>query len=427
MDIVETDLFLRLGVSLALGLLVGIERGWHARELAEGRRVAGLRTFGLIGLLGGLWAVLSGLAGPLVLAVAFFALAALLAIAYWRTLEEDRDRGATSVVAALLTFAFGALAGFGALEVAAAGAVVVTLLLGVKAELHGLMRRMSHDELMAVIKLLLMSVVLLPVLPDKGYGPWAALNPYEIWWMVVLIAGLSFLGYAAIKIAGPKRGVALTGVLGGVASSTAVTLNLARIARRQPARRALLAAGIVLASATMFLRVLVIVALVAPPLAGPLLAPLLLAALVALALSTAAFLRVAKAAPEEPIELRNPFEFGMALQFGALLAAVMLLSHALHAWLGPYGLYGLAVASGLADVDAVTLSFASMASEGTLASRFAAAGILIAVAVNSAVKAGLAGMIGGGALAGRVALFLGLALAAGAAGLFLPLPAGFGG
>ncbi len=422
MDISHAELLERLGVALALGLLVGAERGWHTRELAEGRRVAGLRTFGLIGLLGGVWAVLAPLAGPLVLAVAFLALVAILTVAYWQSLKTDADRGATSHVAALLTFAFGALAGFGELEVGAAAAVVVTLLLGIKAQLHGLIERISREELMAVIKLLLMSVVLLPVLPDRGYGPWQALNPYQIWWMVVLIAGLSFVGYAAIRILGPRRGIALSGLLGGLASSTAATLNFARMGRREPAHRALLAAGTVIACAMMFARVLVVIAVVAPKLVEALLWPLLLGAIVCSGLGALALGRDTSARPKEPLRLQNPFELGVALKFGLLLAAIMVVSSALIAWAGSGALYALAATAGLADVDAITLSFGSMGQKGTLAPRLAASGILLAVAVNSALKAGLAAAIGGPAMGWRVGTILALALAAAAGGLWLPMP-----
>jgi uncharacterized membrane protein (DUF4010 family) len=303
----ELVLFQRLGVALALGLLVGAERGWQTRQRAEGQRVAGFRTFGLIGLLGGLWALIATETGVLVLATAFAALAAVLVVSQVQFLRKDGDVGATTMVAALVTFALGALAGYGEMTIAAAGAVIVTLLLGVKPQLHGLVERLERDELMAVIKLLLMSVVLLPVLPDQGYGPWQALNPYRIWWMVVLIAGISFTGYMAIKLAGPRRGVLLTGLFGGLASSTATTISLARLAKGTPALQRLAAAGIVVAATTMLPRMLLVSAIIAPALALRLAGPLLLGTLAGCGAAAWSWRRGRRQAAAEDIAARNPF------------------------------------------------------------------------------------------------------------------------
>ncbi len=418
----EMEMFRRLGVALAIGLMVGAERGWHTRRLAEGQRVAGLRTFGLIGLLGGLWAVIGAQAGQLVLAAAFAALAAVLVVAQFQFLRRSADVGATTMVAALVTFALGALAGFGEVSVAAAGAVVVTLLLGVKPQLHGLVARLEYQELMAVIKLLMMSVVLLPVLPDHGYGPWQALNPYRIWWMVVLIAGISFAGYMAIKLAGPRLGIILTGLFGGVASSTATALSLARLGKGKPHLHRLLGAGVVVASATMFPRMLLVAAVVAPELARQLVWPLALAALVAYAGAAWSWRGAPRNERAGEVRPRNPFELSVALQFGLLLALVMVLSFALQDWLGEAGFYLLAAVSGLSDVDAVTLSYGTRVSEATLNREVAASALVMAAVANTLVKAGLVAVICGGAMAWRVGLGLGAALVGAGLGLLLPPP-----
>ena len=418
----EVVLFQRLGVALALGLLVGVERGWETRRRAEGQRVAGFRTFGLIGLLGGLWALIAAETGVLVLAVAFAALAAVLIVSQIQFLRKDGDVGATTMVAALVTFALGALAGYGEMTLAAAGAVVVTLLLGVKPQLHGLVERLERDELMAVIKLLLMSVVLLPVLPDRGYGPWQALNPYRIWWMVVLIAGINFTGYMAIKLAGARRGVLLTGLFGGLASSTATTIGLARLAKGTTTLNRLAAAGIIIAATTMLPRMLLVAAVVAPPLALRLAGPLLLGTLTGCGAAAWLWQRARRRAAPDGVARRNPFELSVALQFGALLAVVMVLSYALQAWLGHAGLYLLGAVSGLSDVDAVTLSLGARVGEASLGAEVAAVAILLAAAVNTLVKAALAAAISGAELAWRVALGAAAILAGGALGLLLPVP-----
>jgi uncharacterized membrane protein (DUF4010 family) len=416
-----TVLFERLAVALAIGLLIGLERGWKTRELLEGQRVAGVRTFGVIGLLGGLSAVLTLLTNALTLGAALLGMTALLGLNHWYTLHRGEDIGSTTIIAAQATFALGALAGFGELTVAASAAVVLTLLLGVKTQLHGIVARLEERELMAVLQLLIISVVLLPVLPDQGYGPYGALNPYRIWWMVVLIAGLSFLGYIAIKTVGARRGVLLTGFMGGLASSTVTAINLARLARnsKEAAASPLLAAGAVGAVATMFPRVLVIVAVVAPDLLPALAWPLGLATVTALA-ATAWRWRHGEALSEPgALQPRNPFELRMALQFAALLTVVMLLARALKAWAGDTGLYVLAGISGLTDVDAITLSLAAMVGDQETTASVATLGIVLAAVANTLVKPILVTVVGARRMALHMLWPLLLSMAAAGVGVYI--------
>jgi uncharacterized membrane protein (DUF4010 family) len=228
----EIDQLIRLGVALSTGLLVGVERGWRERDTEEGGRVAGVRTFGLIGLLGGVVGIIGTLFHQAIVPSAFAALSVVLVVAYAISAKRDTDVGITSLVAGLITFGLGVLSALGHLSIAAAVAVVTTIILGIKPALHGWLAKLTRIELKAALKLLLISVVLLPALPNAGYGPWNALNPYRIWWMVVLIASISFAGYVATRVFGDKRGAALTGVFGGLASSTALTLHFARLARQ---------------------------------------------------------------------------------------------------------------------------------------------------------------------------------------------------
>ncbi len=395
--------FYSLGIALGLGLLIGLERGWKEREQAEGQRIAGIRTFALIGLLGGAWGLLAHETGTALLAVAFASVAVVLAVAYALTQHrsEDPDIGITGIIAALLAFAFGAMAGLGHGPLAAAGAVVTTILLGLKPILHAWVRRLEERELYAALKLLVISVVILPLLPNEGYGPWEALNPYRIWWMVVLITGISFVGYFAMKIVGERKGILATGLFAGLASSTAATVSLSRIARGSQGAENLLAAGILVAGATMFPRMLVVSSIFNWSLATALLWPLLAMGAVNY-LAAALFWRWSgKGSGTEVARLKNPFELGPALLFAGLLAALMLLSRALSDRYGDTGIYLLSAASGLADVDAITLSLANMASED-LATSAAALAILIAAFVNATVKAGLATGIGGLRLGSRV-------------------------
>lgn len=415
----QLDPVYRLGLALAIGLLIGVERGWHERAEPEGARVAGLRTFGLVGFLGGLWALLADILGELLLGVGFAAVAAVIVVARLRATAARPDYGVTTVVAAMITFVLGALAVAGDVVIAAGGAVVTAVLLGIKPELHRWLTLIEHDELLAGLKLGVMSLVLLPLLPDRGFGPWQVLNPYEIWLMVILIAGISFVGYAAVKIAGDRRGVLLTALAGGLISSTSVALTLARLAGRSAAQDRLLAAGIALASLTMFPRTVLIAALIAPALAPHLAWPLGLAVAAGL-LGAAVLWR--RAEPAEPAEStstltpRNPLQLTMALKFGALLVAIILFTRAMLTWLGEVGIYVAAAIGGVSDVDAITLSLARMTDDAGMLP-VAATGIVLAAIANTLVKNAIAAGIGGRRLGGLLLLTLGPSMLAAMAGL----------
>jgi len=272
-----------LGLALAIGLLIGTERGWHSRNAHHGQRVAGVRTFGLTALTGGLVGVLGSALGPLFMGLALLSFAALVIVSYWlenAAPAQEPDRGITTEVALITTFILGLSATAGQALIAAISAVVITTLLGLKPILHAWVRRLSAEEINASIKFLLISVVLLPLLPNQGYGPWQAFNPYLAWWMVVLVSGLSFSGYIAIKWAGERQGIMLASLLGGLVSSTATTITLAQHARALRFTPALLAAGILAASSIMFIRVAIEAGVVNAELLPKLLPPLLIMSLV---------------------------------------------------------------------------------------------------------------------------------------------------
>ena len=399
-----TDLenFKLLGTALGIGLLIGLERGWESRDWGEGTRVAGLRTFGLIALLGGVWAFFAREVDPLLIGFSFLALTLVLMVAYHSSLERTEDFGVTSVIASLLTFAFGALAVFGYTVLASSSAVVVTFLLGFKPLLHGWLKKIERRELFATLKLLLISVVILPILPDSYLDSWQVFNPYHVWLMVVLIATISYLGYFSIKIAGNRHGPVLTGVFGGLVSSTAVTLNLARFSRQFPGDENALSAGILTACATMFPRTLFLASIINPALLKPLFPALLLMGVLSYLF---AFLFWKTAAniyeSDTDLKLENPFQLVTALKFGALLLAILFIARMLHIYFGDTGVYFVAAISGITDVDPITLSMSRMSQEG-LAIDVAVLAILIAVAVNSVVKGIMALSIGGRTLGFRV-------------------------
>ncbi len=410
----EQKIFYHLGVALAIGLLVGVERGWKERSAEEGQRVAGVRTFGLIGLLGGVLAQLSARYGGVALGLGFIGLAASMTAVYAVNLRADRDVGMTGLISGMLTFVLGALAGTGEVAVASACAVVMTMLLTYKHELHSWVGALEAGELQAGMKLLLISVVLLPVLPDQGYGPWAALNPYAIWWMVVLIATISFVGYFAIKLGGPRRGAVFTGIFGGLASSTALTLHFSHLSRDDPELSRVLGLGILLACGTMFPRLLLIAVLLNFRLLEPLLIPLTVMAGIVYLPALFYWYRQTNLDTKGASALKNPLELKSALAFGALLALVLLLGKGLRVWFGETGVLILATVSGIADADAITLSLSRMSSVD-LDVRIVTQGIVIAAAVNSLTKGAMAALIGGRSIGLRVGLPL---LASAATGLF---------
>ncbi len=401
----------RLAVSLAIGLLIGLERGWQQRTAAEGERAAGLRTLGLAGLLGGVLAAVGPEADRILLATGLASVALVLAAFQYVEAQSTRNSSATGVVAGLLAFALGAYAVAGDVTVAVAAAVATTVVLAFKHPLHAWVRGLTWPELRAALILLIMTALVLPFLPDRTLDPWAALNPRRIWLLAVLIASLSFVGYWAIRALGNRAGLLLSAVAGGLASSTATTLSFARLARSHRPMCGWLAGGTLIASALMSARVLVMAAVINRPFALSLAWPLG----VFCAVSVLAGGLLLSRSPLEADERRapaltNPVEVGTALKFALLIAAIMLLAKILVRSAGAMGVYGLAGLSGLADVDALTLSVAGMAGrELPLAN--ASLAVLIAVGANTLTKVVIAGAAG----TVRHALLVGAASVAAAA------------
>lgn len=419
----ETEILQRLGLALAIGLLFGLERGWNKREAGEGNRLAGIRTFALAGLLGGVTGWLSSVTGPLVLAGGFLGISVLMAATYAANLrseqrrhdEESPDLGATTEFALILSFALGAAAVLADIVPTAAAAVVAAILLSAKKLLHEWIAAIRRVELSALFQLAVISVVVLPILPDQGFGPGEVLNPYEIWWAVFIVASLSFFGYAAIRFGGERIGVAVTGVFGGMASSTSTTLALSRMVRDRADLAPTLAVGIVLAGSVTFFRVLLIAGIFDPAMLPSLVLPMAVMGATGLAGALAVFALAQDAARAAPglHDLPNPMALRLALGFGVILALVMLASHYLERWFGDEGLYAAAAVAGLTDVDAITVSMSRM-SGSEFDHGVAATAIVIAVAVNTVVKGAIAAILGGKALGWRVIAVYALVLSAGA-------------
>lgn len=392
------DLTQRLAVALGIGLLIGIERGWKERSEAEGGRVAGIRTLALAGLLGGVWGAIAQIGGDpayWALGMAFVVYSAGIIVLRRSEIERDHDVGSTTVIAAMLTFALGAFAVIGDTMIASAVAVTVTLLLAAKAALHRWVQHLKWEELRAALILLAMTVVFLPLLPNRDLGPFDAINPREVWLMTIMIAVVSSAGYLAIKVSGERRGTILSALAGGLVSSTVVTIHMARLAGRNPARQSLFTGGAVLAGATMMFRLVVVACFFNIDLLRWLLPPLGMAGILLL-LFAWRLLRQRDGDPDHrlPLVLKNPFELRSVLSFGLLLAVVMVLAKILTVFAGASGAYALGAVSGLADVDAVSLSMAQL-SRTALDPQIASVAILFAAISNTFSKAVLAWMAGG--------------------------------
>ncbi|WP_168197794.1 DUF4010 domain-containing protein [Pseudolabrys sp. FHR47] len=425
------DLLLRLTIALGIGLLVGVERGWKTRTMTPGSRAAGIRTFTLCGLLGGVIAALAQLAGPgygagIVIGLGFAVYAAVFTV-----LQRDADRAAgsfsaTTILAGLLTFALGALAVAGDSRVAAAAAVAMTGVLAIRTEVHGWIERITWPELRSVLVLLAMSFIVLPVLPDTAIGPDPGINPREVWLIAIVLAGVSFLGYAAVKVFGTERGVLVSALAGGLVSSTAVTVANARRAVAGEGAVGLLASGVAIATALSFLRVTAIVAALQPgllALVGPALGP---AALVAAgyAIVTVYWRDAGHGGRVRPDAFSNPFSFWPVVGFAVLLGVTMVAGRLIAETFGTGGTLLGAVALGLADVDAVTAATSRLV-PAPLDWIAASMTILVAVVANTASKLVLAAVMGRGRFAVEVAAMTVLCWLAGAIGLWLAVSAGF--
>ena len=420
------EIFLGFLIALAAGALIGLERE-QARVLDKKPSIGGVRTFPLIALAGALSALLAHTMGVWPILGALLVVGAFLGVSYYQEWGKEAAPGITTQVAALITFLLGALALLPGLPLATgqrylliiASAGVVMALLSFKAPLHQAVARVSEDDIYATAKFVILALVVLPLLPDRTFGPLHVLNPFDIGLMIVLIAGISFLGYIATRIAGEGRGLAVTGILGGLASSTAVTVSMATRVREAPKIAILAAVAILTASATMFARILTIVGIVDFGLLPILLWPLGVMMITGYGIALAFYLRSHDDRHEaDPVSLRNPFELGSALKFGLFYATVIFIAKAAQTFLGDQGLYVSGILAGTTDVDAITLSMARFHREGLPAST-AAITITLAAITNTVVKAGIAAWLGGWGLASRVTLGLGAALAAGALALAL--------
>lgn len=384
-----------LGLALALGLLIGVQRGWALRNEPSGSRFAGIRTYGLLGLAGGVAGVLWSIA-PMIANIVMAATAILVLMGYAQAARGGGQTSGTASLVGLLTLACGFLAATRQEQLATSVAVVMTLVLALRSQLHGWVKRLNEVEVTAIARFALIALAILPLLPDRAYGPYDAWNPRQLWMVVVLVSGFSFAGYMASKRLGASRGILATSAAGAMVSSTAVTAALATRLREGEENAPVLISGITIASVVMLVRVLVLVAVLVP-VALPALALLLVPAALVSAIATAWYLRAAAQLPapsSQEVPVRNPFNLAPAI---GLMALVMLLSLISRWMLDLFGNAGLAIVlalSGVADADSAIITMGGLP-KGAVDNQTAGLVLAAPILLNTLFKAGTALAIAG--------------------------------
>jgi uncharacterized membrane protein (DUF4010 family) len=406
--------------ALLIGALIGIERERH-KQRQEHPEIAGLRTFMLLSLFGALcgWVSLV-LETPWLLAAGLVAVTAAALTGYVLSVRMNPEGlGLTTEIAAVATFLLGALATLGQRELAVGIGVTVAAILAYKQPLHGFVGRLDSDDAYAVLRLLIATFIILPILPDRTIDPWDALNPQSLWLLVLLIAGLSLIGYVLTRMLGTHRGIPLTGFTGGLVSSTAVTLSFSRQSHepQYAAAHSAIVSGILLAWTVSFARVVVEVLVV-----NRALLPALLPAMASMTVVCAAFAgwhqrRAGQDVQGKDVPLHNPFSLTSAIKFAALFAVVLLVVKVVQAYAPETGLYYVAALAGTTDVDAITLSMAQYARAGSAA--VASHAIVIAVLSNTVVKTGMVMALGTPALRGSILVATAGILVAGVGAILL--------
>jgi len=391
------EIFKQLGIALGLGLLVGLQR-----ERTDAR-LAGFRTFPLITLLGALCTLLAREFDGWILAVGLISLATVIVVGNLPSIKTSEPSGVTTETAMLVMFAVGGclMAGFTAVAIAVAGTVAV--LLHLKPEMHALAAKIGENDFKAIMQFVLVTLVILPVLPNRFYGPYHVLNPFKIWLMVVLIVGISLIGYIIYKFVGPKAGIWAAGLLGGMISSTATTVSYARRSRQTPGPVTLAAFVVLLASAIVFARVLILIAATAPKFLNSAGGPLAVMFLAMAAIAAGHWLWNRAEAGPMPEQV-NPSELKAAVIFAAVYALVLVATAAAREFFGSGGLYAVAVLSGLTDMDAITLSVTQMVNSEQVSRDVGWRCILVASMSNLVFKAAIVAVMGERRLVRRIAI-----------------------
>lgn len=397
------EIFQRMGLAIAIGAATGVERHWRAKDDDDGSRTAGIRTFTLIGMLGGAAGLIEhslvrpGVVPGIVLVGFLVTFTAVFAVFQLREAIAEESFSATAVVVAMLTFALGALAVLGNMVVASAGGAALVAILVSREFLHTFLRKVRWTELRSAVILLALTFVILPIVPSEPIGPFGGVSPSKVLMTVIVLAGISFSGYIAVRLLGSARGEVVAGAIGGLVSSTATTITNARRSKTEDLARPL-AAGAISAGGISMLRTIFLVGVLAWPLTW-LVFPMLLAGAAAM-LAYAALLARRSATQHKKPALKNPFDLVEVLKMALVLVVVAFLARAASEIFGDRGLLVASALSGLADVDAVTVAVAGMLPG--LNAQTGAMAVGIAVLSNTLAKAAYASVFGTMAFGGHV-------------------------
>ncbi|MBN2095323.1 MAG: MgtC/SapB family protein [Candidatus Aenigmarchaeota archaeon] len=417
----EVEIFLRLILAIGIGALVGTEREKFAKKRDE-YVFGGIRTFILISLLGALSGIFALEGNFAVFALAFLATSALVAISYHYStkLSGGKSMGLAGEIGALLVFILGHFVFTDHLILSVALSILIATVLYLKEKLHKTLQSISEEEVYGTLAFAIIAFVVLPFLPNQAYGPLEVLNPYTIWLMVVLICAIGYIGYLLTRIFGSRNGIGLTGFLGGLVSSTAVTLAMAEKSKdeknKTPAN--MLVLGAVVANTVMFIRVATAVLIVNSSLLPALLPALLVMGIVGIIFAGLLWQSSGKSCCETEVEHKSPFRLEPALTFGAFFAVVLFGLKAAQVYFGSAGIYLASVLSGFIDVDAVTLSMATIAGNG-LTAEIAASAIILAVMSNTMIKLGYAFFFGSREFSKKLGLIMGIMIALGLLAVFM--------
>ncbi len=408
-------------IALFIGALVGVERTHH--QLSQPTSLAGIRTFILFSEFGAITAWLSRAMGSSAVFVGGLVCVTAVVLAGYVLQRRGPEEpiGVTTEMAAALVYVLGALAVYGPALIAVALAIVTAGLLALKGTLHEAVERVRREELMATLRLLFASFIVLPLLPNHPVDPWGALNPFKLWLLVILISGLSMVGYVAVRLVGPSRGTVLAGLLGGMVSSTAVTLTFARQSREEPELSRSLGTGTLLAWTVMYFRVLVLIGVLRWPLLPKAALPIGAMALAGVGLAILALRDYDRtpATARQELVLKNPFRLWPAMKFAALFAVVLVVSKLIQAAAPGQGLYWFSAVAGFADVDPIVLSLTDLHAKAEATTLVVVRGLVIAAIANTVAKLGLLAVLGTRQLAWRLVPATVLMAAVGAAVLAL--------
>jgi uncharacterized membrane protein (DUF4010 family) len=389
-------------LALLLGSVIGLQRE-HVKHKGEQPKFAGIRTFMLISLLGALSIHLAEITMMWLFGAITILFIVFVVVAYMLESHHAKDIGATTEVASIITFFIGAFCALGYVYTTVFIAIATASILAFKELLHKFAHRVNEQEIYSTLKFSILAFIILPLLPNKGYGPYEVFNPFIIMLMIVLILGISFVAYILIKLFGAKKGIGITGALGGIVSSTAITTSLSAQSKKNKKGVNPYVFGIVIAGTMMFPRVFFEVWVLNKELLGSLLLPLGASAVVGLLSSYVLWRRKDPADHDPDVKVTSPFTFGPAIKFGLLFAAVLFLAKSGQVVVGEKAIYGVSVLSGLADVDAMTVSASNFAKSGQISNQVAVYAIMLAIAANTFFKAIIVFFLGSREVAKRVA------------------------